>query len=82
MDKNISIRCVRGASNGKHCTCEKINKKGIDAGGKNRAYDECPFKPRIDDWDDDDSGIMAVLCEHCPYRDDCSEKDNYVKKDE
>ena len=38
-------------------------------------YDDCPFKGTIEEWDDDDGDIIALLCEGCPDRDECSEKD-------
>ena len=38
-------------------------------------YDECEFKTTIEEWDDDDGDIIALVCEHCPNRDVCSEKE-------
>ncbi len=42
---------------------------------QNNIYDDCPFKVIIEEWDDDDGDIIALLCECCPDRDECSEKD-------
>ena len=50
-------------------------KSEIEAGRKNRVYDNCTFKAIIEEWDGDDEDIIAILCENCPDRDECSEKD-------
>ena len=33
-------------------------------------YDDCPFKGTMDELDDD---MIALLCEGCPYYDECIE---------
>ena len=33
-------------------------------------HDDCPFKVTIEEWDDDDGDITALLCEGCPKRDE------------
>ena len=33
-------------------------------------YDDCPFKGQIDELDPD---MVALLCEGCPYYDECIE---------
>ena len=38
-------------------------------------YENCPLKTIIEDWDDDYGDIIAFLCENCPDRDECSERD-------
>ena len=58
------------------------DKKGMEAGCKNRVYDNCPHKATIDEWDEDDGDIIALLCEVCPNRDECSEKDYDVREAE
>ena len=40
---------------------------------KNMVYEKCPFKTTIEEWDDDDGDIVALLCEYCPDRDECGE---------
>lgn len=32
---------------------------------------DCPFRETIEEWDDDDGDLTALLCEGCPYRDEC-----------
>ena len=58
------------------------NKREMGVGGKNRVYDNCPYKATIEEWDDDDGDIIALLCENCPDRDECSEKDYDVREAE
>lgn len=36
------------------------------------AFDNCPFKVTLEEWDDDDGDITALLCEGCPNRGECS----------
>lgn len=38
----------------------------------------CPFKDLVQEWDEDDGDIIALICEGCVYRDECSE-DEYNK---
>ena len=55
---------------------------------QNNIYDDCPFQITkiyqltIEEWDDDDGDIIALLCEGCPDRDECSEKDYTMKENE
>ena len=37
-------------------------------------YDNCPFKGQIDEMD---PALVALLCEGCPYFDECIEGEGY-----
>lgn len=39
---------------------------------QNNTYENCPFKTTIEEWDDDDGDITALLCEGCPKSDECA----------